>query len=334
MNSIYTTIITRLAEKRGIEVEVHDPHLPVFSLRHGGVGIRCFNALTDKVGAATFHLAQDKGAANRFLRSRGIPVPAQHLFAEFNVAAAFMADLGEVVVKPIDQWGGRGVSTGVSTPAELRAALRLARHFSEDVVLEECVSGIDWRLIYVAGRFVAAIQRNPATVEGNGRDTIRSLIRKQNQTAQGIDPGHRIPMDSETQRCLASRGRQYQSVPALGEVVQVRRTTNYHTGGSVEIVTDLIPRPLIDAGLEVASLLEIPVLGVDMLVNPKTHQSRVIELSPDLAISPPEGEVVAEAFLDFLFPKTKSGGHAVKRGVPAWELVEAPQLAEAQAGRK
>jgi hypothetical protein len=28
----------------------------------------------------------------------------------------------------------------------------------------------------------------------------------------------------------------------------------------------------------------------------------VIEVSPDLAISPPEGEVVAERFLDVLFP--------------------------------
>ena len=53
-----------------------------------------------------------------------------------------------------------------------------------------------------------------------------------------------------------------------------------------------------------------PVVGIDFLVEPKSGRFHIIELSPDLAISPPEGEEVARRFLDYLFP---SSGKRAKR---------------------
>jgi D-alanine-D-alanine ligase-like ATP-grasp enzyme len=302
MDSAYTSTIIDAAKKRGIRIDVIDNQLPVFSLSYGEKTIRCYNGLTDEVGAATFHLAHDKGAANRFLKNHGLPVPGQEVVTTFSNALAFMKLYESIVVKPVSQWGGRGVSTHVSNAADLRAAISFARRYCDEIVLEECVTGIDWRLIFVNCKYVCAIQRDAAVVYGDGISTIRELIKKKNKISKTVDSSNSIPLERETRRCIEAAGMTYNSIPEKNGRVVVRRTSNYHTGGTVDIVTDKVPAVLIDAGERVANLLGVGLLGVDMLVDISTNQFTIIEMSPDMAISPPEGGIVAEAFLDNLFP--------------------------------
>lgn len=248
--------------------------------------------MTDLVGAATFHLANDKGAANRFLRKFGFPVPTQEMYEGFSKAVDFMHMHKSIVVKPVSQWGGRGVSTHISNKSDLRAALTFAKCYCDNITLEECVSGVDWRLIFVDCKFICAIQRDAAYVYGNGADTIKALIINKNKDASRIDPSNIVPFDRETARCIESVNLTYKSIPRQGEKIIVRRTTNYHTGGTVSIITDQVPHYLINAGERIAKTLDIPLLGIDMLVDRSNQSFTIIELSPDMAISPPEGEMV------------------------------------------
>jgi D-alanine-D-alanine ligase-like ATP-grasp enzyme len=305
MNSIYTTTITREAQRRGIGIEVIDPVTPVFVLKHKTKRIRCYNALTDQVGAVTFHMTQNKRLANLFLSAQGFPVPAQAAFTDLPAAQAFLKKFKTIVVKPCTQWGGRGVSVAVRTLKELTRAIDFARTFEEEVVLEEFVSGEDYRLIFVDYRYVAAIRRRAARVTGNGRDSIRKLILAQNRVERALDPSHVIPVDVETGRNLAALGLNWTTVPAAGRSVQVRLTSNYHTGGSVDIVTRSVAPKLVKLAARAAKKLGVPVIGIDFLVNEKTGRFWLIELSPDLAISPPEGDIVVRHFIDYLFPETK-----------------------------
>lgn len=314
MDSVYTTTITDEAKKRGIRIRVIERTTPIFILQHGGQAIRCYNSLTDRVGAVSFHMAQNKYLANQFLRLQGVPVPAQERFAGMARAESFLARFRKVVVKPCTQWGGRGVSVAVSDRRTLRAAVRRAVEYEEDVVLEECVSGQDFRLIFVDGKYVAAILRKPAGVWGNGRDNLRKLVEAWNNEALRRDPSNLIPIDVETRRHLSILGRSWSEVPEKDVWVQVRLTSNYHTGGSVEVVTGRVPRRLLKEARNVVRLLGIPVVGIDFLFQPESGRYWVIELSPDLAISPPEGEEVAKRFLDYLFPETIGRGLGRARG--------------------
>jgi len=305
MNSIYTTTITREAQRRGIGIEVIDPITPVFVLKYKTKQIRCYNALTDQVGAVTFHLAQNKRLANIFLKSNGFHVPAQEPFSDLSAARLFLKKHKTIVVKPCTQWGGRGVSVAVRTTRELTRAIVFARKFEDEMVLEEFVSGEDYRLIFVNYHYVAAIRRRAARVTGNGRDSIRKLIQTQNRIERKLDPSHIIPLDSETARNLTALGLKWGTVPAAGRDVQVRLTSNYHTGGSVDIVTREVSPKLVKLAAQAAKKLGVPVIGIDFLVNEKTGRFWLIELSPDLAISPPEGDIVVRHFIDYLFPETK-----------------------------
>ena len=325
MDSVYTTTLTDEACKRGITVDVLDRELPIFVLTHQGERVRCYNGLSDKVGAATFQLANDKGAANRFLGARGFPVPRQTRYAGYGEAVQFMKKNGCVVVKPAAQWGGRGVSTHITSERDLRAAISYARKYSDEIVLEECLTGADWRLIYVDFKLVAAIRRNPAAVTGDGAATIRELIKRRNKVARAVDPSNRIPLDRETERSILSLGLTYDTVPADGITIQVRRTSNYHTGGTVDIITEIVGEELRRIGEKAARAFAIPFLGVDFLVNEDNQEAVIIEVSADCAISPPEGEEIAKAYLDMLFPR--SGDCATVKFEPAGASV-APDYAQ------
>jgi len=305
VKTVYTTTITQEARRRGIGIEVIDPDTPVFLLKHGGRKIRCYNSLTDRVGAVTFHMAQDKHLANAFLARYGFSVPRQMQYARLDQAMAFLAKYKSVVVKPCREWGGRGVAVAVTTMADLKRAIERAQKFSEDVVVEQYVEGADHRLIFVDGHFVAAIRREPACVVGNGSSSIRSLILQKNALACHADASNRIPLDAETRRNLAVFGLDYDSVPRKGKIVQVRLTSNYHTGGSVAEITETVSADLVREAQKIVRLFDIPIMGVDFLLNSQTGRHWVIELSPDLAISPPEGDKVARHFIDYLFPETK-----------------------------
>ena len=305
MNTVYTTTITHEARRRGIGIEVIDAETPIFILKHGDRKIRCYNSLTDRVGAVTFYMAQDKHLAHVFLERYGFPVPRQIKYSLLDKAIAFLEKNKSLVVKPCREWGGRGVSVAVTTIVDLKRALERALKFSADVVIEAYVEGVDHRLIFVDGCFVAAIRREPAVVTGNGTSTIRSLILQKNVRACHADASNRIPLDAETRRNLTAFGLDYDSVPRKGKTVQVRLTSNYHTGGSVTEITESVSADLVREAQKIVRLFDIPVLGVDFLVNSQTGRHWVIELSPDLAISPPEGNKVARHLLDYLFPEAK-----------------------------
>lgn len=302
----YTTTLTHEARRRGIRVTLlnPDPDLPIFELSHGGRTVRCFNALTDHVGAATFHLLNNKASCHNWLRRLRVPVPPQLPYDDRHPknALAFLDAHAPVVVKPASQWGGRGVSMGVRTPEDLHAAVRFARRFEPDVLLEETVPGDDLRVILVGGELAAAITRIPAAVTGDGLRTVRQLILRHNAARRKTDPSNQIPWDRETRHNLAELGVSPDTIPPPGKRVRVRLTNNYHTGGTVEVVTDRVPPRALRLARRIARAFDLPLVGVDFLIDPATGRTTVIEVSPDMAISPPEGEDVAKALLSHLFP--------------------------------
>jgi D-alanine-D-alanine ligase-like ATP-grasp enzyme len=306
IKSTYTTTITDEAIRRGIEVEVIDAETPIFTLKYGGKKIRCYNSLTDNVGAVTFYLTQDKYLANSFLKAHGFPVPEQILYTTFRKAAEFLERRKPLVVKPRTQWGARGVSTHISTEKDLHYALGRASRFEKGIVLEECITGVDRRLIFVDHCFASAIQRTPPFLAGDGKNSVRNQIIRRNRERRRTDPANIIPLDRETVRCLGAQNLTLDSVPKQGQKFQARWTTNFHTGGTVDIISDSVGQELKDTAEEISRLAGLPLLGVDFLLDETDKSYRIVELAPDVAISPRGGRVVAKLYIDYLFPETSS----------------------------
>src|SRR5206468_9330929 len=73
-----------------------------------------------------------------------------------------------LVFKPLDGNHGRGATINVKTEAEAIAAFEHAAKISRRVIVEKFITGYDFRVLVIDNKMVAAAQRQPAHVKGDG----------------------------------------------------------------------------------------------------------------------------------------------------------------------
>ena len=300
----YARIIVDEARRRGIEIAIDDAEAGLFTLTQGGRRVRCRESLSDLTSAVSMTLCQDKQLTHRTLARAGIRLPAQQLAASAQDNAAFLAEHGSVVVKPVNGEQGQGVAVDLRDAEALEHAVERARQFDGRVLLESYHPGLDLRIVVIGYEVVAAAIRRPAQVIGDGRNTIGALIEAQSRRRQAATGGEsRIPLDDETHRCLQEAGLDVDSVLEQGRQLAVRRTANLHTGGTLEDVTEQLHPELADAAVRAARALGIPVVGLDLLVEAADRPDYVfIEANERVGLANHEPQPTAERFIDLLFP--------------------------------
>jgi D-alanine-D-alanine ligase-like ATP-grasp enzyme len=171
-------------------------------------------------------------------------------------------------------------------------------------VLESFHAGDDLRVIVINFEMVAAAVRRPAHILGDGTNSAGTLIAKQSRRRQAATGGEsRIPVDEETRRCLEKAGYDLDAVIPTGEKVTVRRTANLHTGGTIHDVTRILHPTLAEVSVQAARRLEIPVVGLDLLVDaPDRPEYVLIEANERPGLANHEPQPTAQRFIDLLFP--------------------------------
>ena len=302
----YARLIIDEARRRGISVEVIDTQAGIFKLRHAGQEMLCRESLTEMTGGVAMTWCQDKVLTSRRLASIGLRVPRQRTAGDPEADIAFLNEYGSVVVKPALGEQGKGISVGVRTGQQLAEAIRRAGEVGGHVVIEEFCEGQDLRIVVIGYKVVAAAIRRPAEVTGDGTSTIAQLIERQSARRAAATGGEsRIPVDAETERCLAEQGLDYESVLENGRTVAVRKTANLHTGGTIHDVTAELHPTLREVAETAARALRIPVAGLDFLVpSPGSDQYVIIEANERPGLANHEPQPTAQRFIDLLFPLT------------------------------
>lgn len=304
----YARIIVDEAYRRGIEVQVDDASAGLFTLSLGGRRVRCRESLSDLTSAVSMTLCQDKRLTQQALHNAGLQVPMQQLAGNADDNLAFLDEHGAVVVKPVDGEQGQGVAVNLTTYEEVSQAIEHARRFDSRVLLESFHPGQDLRILVIGHEVVAAAIRHPAQVIGDGKHSVKALIEAQSRRRQAATGGEsRIPMDDETERTLRDAGLDYTSVLPAGQRLAVRRTANLHTGGTLEDVTERLHPVLADAAVRAARALDIPVVGLDLMVRDAEHPDYVIiEANERAGLANHEPQPTAERFVDLLFPHSRA----------------------------
>ncbi|WP_083656314.1 N-acetylglutaminylglutamine synthetase [Mongoliimonas terrestris] len=302
----YARIIIDEARRRGIAVEVTDAEGGFFRLHYGGRSIHCRESLSELTSAVAMSICDDKAVTRRVMERAGLHVPAQTETDDPAERAAFLDRVGSVVVKPARGEQGRGIAVGVETPDQLEEAVRVARTVCDRVLIEECVTGEDLRLVVIDYKVVAAALRRPPRVIGDGKSTVRALIEAQSRRRAAATGGEsHIPLDGETGRCVEKAGFGLDDVLPEGREVVVRRTANLHTGGTIHDVTDIVHPVLVEAAVKAARAIPIPVAGIDFLVEaPDKPFYAFVEANERPGLANHEPQPTAERFVDLLFPQT------------------------------
>lgn len=265
-----TKAIVDAAAARGIPwVRLNDDSL--LQLGYGKHRQHIQAAMSSRTGAIAVDTASDKALTKKLLERAAVPTPSGRVVETADDAVRASEEIGgPVVVKPLDGNQGKGVSMNLRTPQDVRDAFGKAAEFSRRVVVEELLAGRDYRVLVVDGRMVAASERVPARLAGDGTHSVRELIDLAN-----ADPrrgsGHSKPMskirvDPVLIDCVRKQGFELDDVPLAGTEVQLRHNANLSTGGSAIDVTDA-PHPSMKLICErAARAIGLDICGVDLVV--------------------------------------------------------------------
>lgn len=303
----YARILVEEAYRRGIDVQIDDAPSGLFTLSHGGRRIRCKESLTDLTSSISMSLCQDKSLTHKVLSQAGLNVPVQQLANNGDDNLAFLEEHSRIVVKPLDGEQGNGVAVDLDSFDQVQAAIDTARGFDSRVLLESFHEGLDLRIVVIGFDVVAAAIRRPAQVVGDGHHSVLQLIEAQSRRRQAATQGEsRIPQDAETLRAVQAAGYEYDSVLPAGVLLAVRKTANLHTGGCLEDVTTILHPVLKDAAIRAARALDIPVVGLDLMVPAADQPEYVfIEANERAGLANHEPQPTAERFIDLLFPHSQ-----------------------------
>ncbi|MHA6795984.1 hypothetical protein ACVGVM_21085 [Pseudonocardia bannensis] len=274
--------------------ELSDGTLEI-GLGTGRVRVRNTHCSID--GREVIDRSRNKALVCRMLTKAGLPVPAHKVFslATLGAAQGFLAAAqSPCVVKPArDTGAGQGVTTGVRMPVDLqRAAVAAAaagarggrkgrsgalasrlvgmlRSLSTvPLLVEHQVSGANYRLLYLDGMLLDAIRRDPPTVTGDGRSSVKALIDRVNSErlrSGGLHGQRLITRDLDLARTLAAQGLHETTVPAAGLVVRLKTTINENSPDRNHPARHELCEEIIEDGRRAAALVGARLAGVDIL---------------------------------------------------------------------
>ena len=302
----YALIIINEARRRGIGVDIIDAEGGFFRLTYGGRSIVCRESLTALTTAIAMSICDDKRVTTRIVKAANVNVPLQINADDEGRTRQFVDTHAPVVVKPARGEQGKGVAVGLKTWEETEQAIAAARKLCNEVIVEEFVEGMDLRLIVIDYRVVAGAIRKPAAVVGNGRSSVRDLIEHQSRRRAAATGGEStIPLDAETERCVAEAGYSLSDVAPADRYIVVRKAANLHTGGTIHDVTGILHGTLVEAAVQAARAIDIPVTGIDFIVKSPTEPDYwFIEANERPGLANHEPQPTAERFVDLLFPQS------------------------------
>ena len=268
-------------------------------------------------------IAGNKSETKNLLGAAEIPVPKGDVVRteeELRKAIDFIGY--PVVIKPIDGNHGKGNTTNIMNWQQAMSAFEAAKVYGRNVIVEKYITGFDFRVLVIDYKFICAALRTPASVVGDGINSIQHLIDETNK-----DPrrgyGHekvltQITIDQFTHKMLDDKGYTLDTIPGKDELVLLKPTANLSTGGTSTDVTDEVHPSNIAMCERIAKIIGLDICGIDIMAtdlrNPVTQTGGCIlevnaapgfrmHIDPSLGLP----RNVAEPVVEMLFPKGHPG---------------------------
>lgn len=262
----------------------------------------------------------DKSLTQKYLENNNVPIPLGQEFNNhhsFNEMLQYSTTLSfPLVVKPVDGFGGKGVVVNIKDEKELKDAITYVQNKLgyKRIIIQEFVKGEEIRIYVLNNKVIAAANRVPAHIVGDGRKTIASLIKDKNyEREKNPNLRHRlIRIDSELNQYLESLGLSLDTVLNEKQLLTLRKISNVSLGGEPIDYTELLTdEQRIIAENATKAIPGLTQCGVDMMINHETNRSVILELNASPGIGthmfPVRGESrdIPKHVIDFYFPNSK-----------------------------
>ena len=287
-----------------------------------GVNQMRFQAtITCKTSSIAVDIACNKEQTKQMLDAASIPVAKGGICVDEEDLDLTIKKIGyPIVLKPLDGNHGKGVSINVNKWEDALEGMAFAQKYSRKVIVEKFVTGFDFRILVIDNKIVAAAQRVPANIVGDGKQTVQQLIDETNR-----DPrrgyGHEnvlteITVDRYTMDLLEKKKYTLETIPPDKEVVYLKSTANLSTGGTSIDVTDMMHPENIFLAERISRVIGLDVCGIDIMAKNLTQSLKenggvILEVNAApgfrMHLAPSEGlpRNVAAPVIDMLYPLGK-----------------------------
>ncbi len=270
-----TQLLLREAVKRGVLFEILDRKENFVRLKKD-VNIQYVKQATKTSldNYASILAMENKLVTKKILEENGIRVPRglDYTSAEAAKTDFLFHQSKTIVVKPNQTNFGLGITIlkGNLDEETYRRAVDIAFEHDSTILIEEFIAGKEFRFFVIGDEVVGILHRVPANVTGDGVKTIRELVERKNQDplrGKGYrTPLEKIRLDEAEAMFLKQQGKDFEIVPAKGEVVFLRENSNISTGGDSIDFTDDIPDSYKQIAVRAAKALNVKITGLDMII--------------------------------------------------------------------
>jgi D-alanine-D-alanine ligase-like ATP-grasp enzyme len=220
----------------------------------------------------TIERALDKPLAVARLAEIGVAVPEQIAFSRRevgHVAEHIRRNGGVWVLKPRSGDSGAGVTCDIESSADFTRAFVTAATLDSALVLERQVAGSVYRLLILDGELLDVVQRNPSAVEGDGKSTVRDLIRAENHArvdAEGSRGNQLVHPDHDCLLALRAQQMTLASIPPAGARQRVKRSNG--DGGRLDtysVPLASVSPDVVEQATRAVAAMGLTLAGVDVV---------------------------------------------------------------------
>jgi cyanophycin synthetase len=312
-----TGSIIEEAEARGIPW-IRLNKYSLCQLGYGANQKRIQATVTSETSSIGVELACNKEDTKYMLEQAQVPVPRGEIIRRESSLEETCKYVGfPLVIKPVDGNHGRGITVNINSYEDALVAFSAAKNVSNSIIVEKYITGVDYRLLVINHKLVAAALRTPAHVVGDGVSTIQQLIDEVNS-----DPrrgfGHekvltQITVNDLTMGLIEAKGYKLDTVIEKGEMLVLKDTANLSTGGTAEDVTDFVHPANISMVERISRIIDLDICGIDIMTTDITKPLKetggaVLEVNAGpgfrMHLAPAKGlpRNVAAPVIDKLFP--------------------------------
>jgi len=318
--SIFLDAIIEESESRNIEVYVFPEVSKMFAiLKYQNHEEYIYNTLTKYTGASKSMALKNKYLQSVLLSQKEYNTPkTQIVYLEKSKRYAFLQNFNQFpcVVKPLDNYGGKGITVNITNNTDLEKAIELAcdnsKKYKDRCLVQEMVYGSEeYRVLVIGHKDVFLVKRTPFRVIGDGKHSIQELIQIYNDNVVKIDKTRYVRIGESMRNILQEKSLKLDYIPQNQEIIQLSYKANSHDGGSSEEMTGFLPESLKQFAIKLSLDFNLPIVGIDIITNDINNPNQCIlelNLNPGLNIhiAPTFGKPTQpqKAIIDLLFPET------------------------------
>ncbi|MDG2949046.1 bifunctional glutamate--cysteine ligase GshA/glutathione synthetase GshB [Exercitatus varius] len=264
------------AIQKGLEMEILDENDQFLRLQFGEHFEYVKNGnMTSRDSYISPLIMENKVVTKKVLEKAGFNVPKSLEFTgiEQAVASYGLFEGRPVVIKPKSTNYGLGITIfqqGVHDREDFAKAVEIAFREDKEIMVEDYLSGTEYRFFVLGDQTLAVLLRVPANVVGDGVHTVSELVAAKNNHPLRGD-GSRTPLKKialgDIERLqLKEQGFTVDSIPAKGQIVQLRANSNISTGGDSIDMTDEMHPSYKALAVGITKAMGAAVCGVDLII--------------------------------------------------------------------